>query len=218
MDFGSPGSSVHGFSQARIPEWVPMPSSRGSSQPRDGTHVSCLVRRVLYLWATWEAPVLNIPRAFLIWSPPHRPASHFPLREGDAQSLEHLRSSWDSSTWSSSLMGDWQTPKELSIHSAGPTPWSFYLSACPRYWPRNTWNPTHVPSSRWTLSPRGPPVPAVDLGKKLPLTSLDTQPDGSVCPEDKKPSQSAFCSHWVWVLSLVCYSHSSQVACHSSSL
>ena len=77
-------------------------------------------------------PVLNILCAFLIWSPPHRPASHFPPREGDAQSLEHLRSCWDSSTWSSSLMGDWQTPKELSIHPAGPMPWSFYLSACPR--------------------------------------------------------------------------------------
>ena len=110
---------------------------------------------VLYLWAAWEAPVLNIPFAFLIWSPPHRPASHFPPREGDAQSLEHLRSCWDSSSWSSSLMGDWQTPKELSIHPAGPMPWSFYLSACPRCWPRNTWNPTHVPSSRRTLSSGG---------------------------------------------------------------
>ena len=28
------GSSVHGILQAGIPEWVAMPSSRGSSQPR----------------------------------------------------------------------------------------------------------------------------------------------------------------------------------------
>ena len=28
-----PGSSVHGILQARILEWIPMPSSRGSSQP-----------------------------------------------------------------------------------------------------------------------------------------------------------------------------------------
>ena len=35
-----PGSSVHGILQARILEWVAMPSSRGSSQPRDGTQVS----------------------------------------------------------------------------------------------------------------------------------------------------------------------------------
>ena len=39
MDFSPPGSSVYGISQARIPEWVTMPSSRGSSQPRDGTQV-----------------------------------------------------------------------------------------------------------------------------------------------------------------------------------
>ena len=32
-----PGSSVHGILQARILEWVAMPSSRGSSQPRDWT-------------------------------------------------------------------------------------------------------------------------------------------------------------------------------------
>ena len=40
MDHSPPGSSVHGILQARIPEWVAMPSSRGSSWPRDWTHVS----------------------------------------------------------------------------------------------------------------------------------------------------------------------------------
>ena len=35
MDCGPPGSSVHGILQARVPEWVAMPSSKGSSQPRD---------------------------------------------------------------------------------------------------------------------------------------------------------------------------------------
>ena len=33
MDCRPPGSSVHGVLQARILEWVAMPSSRGSSQP-----------------------------------------------------------------------------------------------------------------------------------------------------------------------------------------
>ena len=40
MDCRSPGSSVHGILQARILEWVAMPSSRGSSQSRGQTHVS----------------------------------------------------------------------------------------------------------------------------------------------------------------------------------
>ena len=33
MDCSSPDSSVHGILQTRIPEWVAMPSSRGSSPP-----------------------------------------------------------------------------------------------------------------------------------------------------------------------------------------
>ena len=61
MDCSSWGSSVHGILQARIPEWVAMPFSRGSSQPRDRTQVSCIGRRILYPWATWEA--LNVAQA-----------------------------------------------------------------------------------------------------------------------------------------------------------
>ena len=48
-----PGSSVHGIHQARILEWVAMPSSRGSSQPRDQTFIFyffCIGRWGLYNW------------------------------------------------------------------------------------------------------------------------------------------------------------------------
>ena len=51
MDCSLPGSSVHGILQAGILEWVAMPSSRGSSQPRNPIHisyVSCTSRQVLY--------------------------------------------------------------------------------------------------------------------------------------------------------------------------
>ena len=40
MDCSLPGSSLHGILQARTLEWVAMPFSRGSSQPRDQTQVS----------------------------------------------------------------------------------------------------------------------------------------------------------------------------------
>ena len=40
MDYSPPGSSVHGTLQERMLEWVVMPSSRRSSQPRDQTLVS----------------------------------------------------------------------------------------------------------------------------------------------------------------------------------
>ena len=42
MDCSPPGSSVHGILQARILEWVAISFSRGSSQPRDQTQVSCV--------------------------------------------------------------------------------------------------------------------------------------------------------------------------------
>ena len=42
MECSPSGSSVHGILQARILEWVAMLSSRGSSQPRDQTRVSCV--------------------------------------------------------------------------------------------------------------------------------------------------------------------------------
>ena len=48
MDCSPPGSSVHGIFQARILEWVAISSSRGSSPPRDRTHVSFIGRRILY--------------------------------------------------------------------------------------------------------------------------------------------------------------------------
>ena len=42
VDCSRPGSSVHGILQATILEWVAMPSSKGSSQPRDRTQVSSI--------------------------------------------------------------------------------------------------------------------------------------------------------------------------------
>ena len=47
MDCSPPGSSVPGILQARILEWVAISSSRGSSQPRDQTHVVSPVFPVL---------------------------------------------------------------------------------------------------------------------------------------------------------------------------
>ena len=52
MDCSPTGSSVHGILQARILEWVAVPSYRGSSPPRDQTcvsYVSCIGRQILYL-------------------------------------------------------------------------------------------------------------------------------------------------------------------------
>ena len=60
MDCSPPGSSVHEILQARILEWVVMPSSRGSYPPRDWTCLSCIGRQIPYHWATWEARLQDV--------------------------------------------------------------------------------------------------------------------------------------------------------------
>ena len=48
--------TVHGILQARILEWVAFPFSRGSSQPRDRTQVSCIAGGFFTSWAIRELP------------------------------------------------------------------------------------------------------------------------------------------------------------------
>ena len=43
------------FFQARILQWVTISFSRGSSQPRDLTQISCTGRQIRYRWATTQA-------------------------------------------------------------------------------------------------------------------------------------------------------------------
>ena len=54
-DCSPPGSSVQGILQARILEWVAMPSSRRRPQPRDWTQVSRIADRFFTVWTTREA-------------------------------------------------------------------------------------------------------------------------------------------------------------------
>ena len=65
MDCCPPGSSVHGILQTRILEWVAMPSSRGSSKPRDRTRVPmspALAGGFFTISATWESRPRGISR------------------------------------------------------------------------------------------------------------------------------------------------------------
>ena len=61
-DCHPPGSSVHGIFQAWTLEWVAISFSRGSSQPRDWTHVSCIAGR------------------FFTAEPPGKPSSELPAQ------------------------------------------------------------------------------------------------------------------------------------------
>ena len=60
--YATPWTAAHqvplsmGILQARILEWVTMPSSGASSWPRKQTGVSCIADRFFTSWATREAP------------------------------------------------------------------------------------------------------------------------------------------------------------------
>ena len=54
-----PGPSVHGIFQAGILEQVAVSFSKGSSHPRDQTHVSCIGRWILYCTATRDVILLH---------------------------------------------------------------------------------------------------------------------------------------------------------------
>ena len=64
IDCSPPGSSVRGILQARILEWVAMPSSRGSLRPRDQTrvaYVSFIGRQILYHQRHLGSPICYTP-------------------------------------------------------------------------------------------------------------------------------------------------------------
>ena len=61
-----PGSSVHGILQAKILEWVAMPSSRESSWPRDWTRIACVsCTEADFLWVQSH---LGSPYTGILWN------------------------------------------------------------------------------------------------------------------------------------------------------
>ena len=92
-----PGSFVHGIFQARLLEWVAMPSSRGSSPSRDGTSVSC---------------ISCIARGFFTTEPPGKLA-----RKRQTQKQPFLLLS---SSFTDALKAHW-TPLNCWRRTVGPT-------------------------------------------------------------------------------------------------
>ena len=79
MDCSPPGFSVHGILQVSILEWIAIPFSRGSSQPRDRTLVSCIPGRFFTVWATGK-PCATVGGPWPRWS----------LETGHMRSLTHM--------------------------------------------------------------------------------------------------------------------------------
>ena len=68
MNYSPSGSSVHEILRARILERVAVPSSRGSSPPRDQTQFSCTAGGFFIIWATREAQVKSEGLKEPIWA------------------------------------------------------------------------------------------------------------------------------------------------------
>ena len=80
-DFLRPHGLLHGILQARILEWVAIPFSKGSSQLRDWTQISCTAGGFFTSWATRE-PLLYSNKTLLhkkLWEikPHHWPWVEF---------------------------------------------------------------------------------------------------------------------------------------------
>ena len=67
MDFGPPGSSVHKIFQARMPEWVATSYSRGSSWPKDQTHISHIDRWKFFPTVLPGKPVWLLDKLEYMW-------------------------------------------------------------------------------------------------------------------------------------------------------
>ena len=142
MDCSLPGSSVHGISQARIPEQVAISFSRGASWSRDGTRVSYIGRQILYHWAIREAQdiIASIIRCFpnshlsffFCWCYLSSAVFHYLLRKGKESWLyseisgQYHTHPWGHSSWqcldrlspgmqSASVVENQTTDKEFRI-------------------------------------------------------------------------------------------------------
>ena len=79
MDHSLPGSSVFGILQATTLEWISMPSSKGSSRPRDPVHILRLLHwQVDFLPVSWEGWRMGSSPAFP-WAQHTAPGKSFRL-------------------------------------------------------------------------------------------------------------------------------------------
>ena len=89
------GSSVHGILQARILEWVVISSSRGSSQPRGQTWVSCIRGRFFTIWAHIKPRSQKLVTAYTM----RRTLSYSMTAETGRQSIIFFDLSWEDVYW-----------------------------------------------------------------------------------------------------------------------
>ena len=79
MDCSLPGYPVHGIFQAIVLEWIAISFSRGSSQPRDPTQVSCIAGGFLTSWTMREATLVYPSYSATMGNSQSQPSKSTPL-------------------------------------------------------------------------------------------------------------------------------------------
>ena len=152
MDCSPPGSSVSGILQARIQEWVAMPSSRWSSWSRDQAYVS------------WDAG------GFFTVEPLRKPLS-LPPSGKFFLSFYYVGSFLKSSLWSSCIRLTWgERLKPVETYSISPLWWSRGTLApgiglwphC-RRWASGKWEKLHLCLQLF-------PITVLETSRNHPLT------------------------------------------------
>ena len=136
MNCSLPGSSVHGILQARVLEWVAIPLSRESFQPRDRMWVSWITGKFIIIWTTREAPRRQEP--FPIWVP----------------AFEILRVSFLNGRWHSTLPQQWNgkgngNPLRYCCLGHPMTEEPGRLQSMGLHGVRHNWAHTHPHTQQW---------------------------------------------------------------------
>ena len=160
MDRSPPGFSVHGVLLARILEWVAVPSSKGSSRPRDRTRVSyvfCTRRRALYRWCHLGSPISCPGYCNCL-------LSRFPASNSNPQVCSPRgRQRAPVNTYVSSRRFSAQCPEESTPRPRRPcttrlrSPFDLISPVSPR--PTRLWPHPKPPQGSWCLGPFSPPSP-----------------------------------------------------------
>ena len=132
IDCSPLGFSVHGILQARILEWVAISFSRGSSQPRDWTWVSCTTGRHFTIWATREAyACLPVTCRKILASQAFPKCQSINLiREENVETKENSQARQNYNSLAiKQIKGPWVPPQELQVIS-----WAIAFELLCRYW------------------------------------------------------------------------------------
>ena len=121
MDCSPPCSSVYGILQARILQWVAIPLSRVSSQPRDQNSISCIAGKFFTIWATAAAAAAAKPlQSYLTLCDP---IDGSPLGSSVRGILQARTLEWVAISFSNAWK--WEVKvKSLSYARLSVTPWT----------------------------------------------------------------------------------------------